>query len=87
MDYKPVKKRHVSASEQTNKLLKRKRVLEFTTATAAEWRKLADDFSADGGRANHAYCIMQYRKCGGKIEPVEIAYVPEPELPDDYTDI
>lgn len=87
MDYKPIRRRHESTSEQTNKLLKRKRVLEFTTSAASEWLELAGEFQADGGRANHAYCMTQYRKHGGQVEEAEIE-VPEPEFEyPDYTDV
>ena len=89
MIYQPIKTKFVSQSEATNKLLKRKRVLEFSTSTADEWRDLADDFLADGGRANHAYCMMEFRKRGGVVDPVAFEYTPdEPEVPEprNYTD-
>jgi len=87
--YQPMKKRHVSKSEHTNSLLKRKRILEFSTSTAEEWFDLANDFLADDCRANHAYCMMEFRKRGGEIAPVAFVYEPaEPEVPEyvDYTD-
>lgn len=87
MDYKPVKTKYVSTSEQTNNLLKRKRILEFSGASPEEWLSLADGFLADGGRANYTYCIWRYRRQGGDNTPVEFDYVPEPEIPaTDYTD-
>lgn len=74
--YTPVRRKFVSQSEKTNRLLKRKRILEFTTSTADEWRDLADDFLADGGRANHAYCMYQFKRHGGVIEPIAFEYIP-----------
>jgi hypothetical protein len=89
MEYNPVKTKFESASEETQKLIKRKRALEFGGSTAEEWLDLAEAFLADDGRANYAYCMWQYKKCGGVIpDPVPFD-VPEPETSDsvDYTDI
>ena len=90
MDYNPIPTRHVSESEETNKLLRRKRMLEFSTSTAEEWLELAELFLADDGRANYAYCLWQYRKHGGgDLIPVKFDYVPESVEIEvmDYTDV
>lgn len=90
LDYQPVKKKYISPSEHTNSLLKRKRILEFTTSTADEWFDLANDFLADDCRANHAYCMTEFKRRGGVVEPIAFTYVEpaEPEVPEyaDYTD-
>ncbi len=89
MMYQPVKRPYVSPSEETNRLLKRKRILVHFGGTLDEWRNLADEFLADGGRANHAFCMCEYRHLGGVVEPIAFVYEPaEPEVPEyvDYTD-
>jgi hypothetical protein len=76
--YKPIKQKYadyaIEYSAVTDKLIKRKRILLFTTSTAQEWIDLADDFKANGGRANHAYCVKQ-AKLRGWIDTAEV----EPE--------
>lgn len=83
LPYRPVKRKFVSESAETNKLLKRKRILEFVTnATAEEWLDLANDFLADNCRANHCYCMMEFKRLGGEIMPIQFHYIPpEPESP------
>ena len=90
MIYAPIKTHFVSQSEVTNKLLKRKRILENFGGRLDEWLQLAEDFLADDCRLNHAYCMSEYKRMGGEIEsPVAFTYEPEePEVePIDYTDI
>jgi hypothetical protein len=89
MIYQPVKTKYESPSETTNRLIKRKRILLQLGGSLNEWRDLADEFLADGGRANHAFCMCEYRRMGGAVEPAAFEYVPvEPEVPEyeDYTD-
>ena len=68
LPYKPIKEKYadyaIDYSAVTDKLIKRKRILLFTNSTAQEWIELANDFKADGGRANHAYCVKQAKLHG-----------------------
>jgi hypothetical protein len=82
--YAPTRRRFESQSEVTNKLIKRKRILENFGGTIAEWLTLAEDFLADESRANYAYCMTEFRRLGGEIEaPQAFAYKPaETETPD-----
>lgn len=84
MNYAPVRRKFFTQSDVTNKLIKRKRILEFFGGTADEWLQLAEDFLADDCRLNHTYCMSEYKRLGGEIEaPVAFTYeVPEPEVPD-----
>lgn len=69
-------------SPVTDRLIKRKHILEFSGGKPEEWLVLANDFLADGGRLNHAYCMAEYKKAGGIIEPkpeIETEEIPEPE--------
>ena len=78
MNYSPIRQRYTSPSDVTNQLLKRKRILEKFGGKADEWLMLAEDFLADDGRLNHAYCMNQYKRLGGEIDaPVQFDYVPE----------
>lgn len=82
MMYQPVKRPFFSSSEATNRLLKIKRIYLNFGATLDEWRDLADEFLADGGRANHAFCMCEFKRLGGVVEPVVFEYIPpEPEVP------
>ena len=87
--YKPVKLKYsewaTHYSPVTDRLIKRKRMLLFTGATAEEWLELAKDFIVDGGRANSKFCMLQYEKRSGiklETEPAEPEYK-LPELPDE----
>lgn len=89
MNYAPIKQRYFTQSDITNKLIKRKRILEFSGGTLAEWLQLAEDFLADDCRLNHAYCMREYKRLGGEIEaPIAFTYDTEdPEVEQkDYTD-
>ena len=70
--YKPIKQKYadyaIEYSAVTDKLIKRKRILLNTTSTAQEWIDLANDFKADGGRANHTYCLTQAAKLSAPLE-------------------
>lgn len=68
MPYAPVRGRFMSTSEDTNRLLRRKRVLEFQGGKAQEWKELADNFLADGGKLNYAYCMAEYRKLAPEVQ-------------------
>jgi hypothetical protein len=88
--YKPAKLKYrdyaVEYSPVTDQLIKRKHILENFGGTLDEWRDLADEFLADGGRANHAYCMAEFRKRGGVVAPIAFDYMPdEPEPPEDWT--
>jgi len=89
MIYQPMKEKFFTQSATTNELIKRKRILLNFGGKMEEWLQLADDFLADGGRANHAFCMAEFRRMGGDTTPVQFDYVPdEPEVPEtiDYTD-
>lgn len=74
MPYQPIVKKYSewaeAYSETTDRLIKRKKALLLTGALAEEWRALADDFLADDGRANHAFCMWMFAKLGGDNTPV-----------------
>jgi len=77
--YKPIRRRYVEYaieySPVTDQLIKRKRIMLFTGATAQEWLELANDFLSNNGRANFTFCMTEYKKQGGQIE------TPKPTLP------
>lgn len=70
-EYRPIRKKYcewaLHYSPITDKLIKRKHILEFLGGTADEWKELADDFLADGGRCNHAYCMSQHRRLMAEV--------------------
>lgn len=60
-------------------LNKKKKVLEFTNASAAEWYELAREYELIDSRANYAYCIQRAVHYAGFSTPVAVAEV-EPEI-------
>jgi len=80
--YKPVRRKYIEwaidYSPVTDQLIKRKRILLFTGASPEEWLQLAGDFQTDGGRANFAYCMTEYRKLTGvEIQEPEFQQPPD----------
>lgn len=86
--YKPVRLKYadwaIEYSAVTDTLIKRKRIFLFTGATSEEWMKLANDFLEDGGRANFAFCMTEYKKLvkNEKQEWLDLLATPKPDLPE-----
>jgi hypothetical protein len=77
VDYSPIRKQFASENEVTQGLIRRKRTLSRFGGTAEEWLTLAEEFLADDGRANYAFCMYEFKRHGGHI-PDPIAFIPEP---------
>lgn len=65
--------------EKQAELNKRKKMLEFTNASAAEWNELAHEYELIDSRANYHYCITRAVHYAGFPIPVAVVEV-EPEL-------
>jgi len=62
-------------------LNRRKKMLEFTNATAAEWNALAHEYELIDSRANYHYCITRAVHYASFPIPIPVAVVEvEPEL-------
>jgi len=62
--------------EDIQELHKRKRALERDSSSAEEWLKLAEDYEAQGYKANAAGCMLRAKHYGAAVELLE------PEAPD-----